>query len=544
MRRPALLLAGVLAAGAALRFPGLDWGLPWALHIDERLFVVAKAIGLERSLAEGGAPDPGISSYGILPLWLLAAARRLFLGTVTAHVDATWGDPFAGTVFLARALSALWSVGTIALVAAWARRWGTGTSLTAAALVAGFPALVQSAHFGTVEAPLVALIAAGLLAAERLAERPTPGRIGVAGAILALAVSVKAPGAVVALPMLHALFSGDRARFPLRAAGLLAVAALVALALHPSWLLPGPPAAPGGEHTTLLGNLRRAYSPDFRDWTLPYAKDVPVWTELTKLLPYGMGVVPELLALVGLGVAVRRRRPHDVRLLAVVLPLLLMVLTARVKTIRFLVPVLPALAVLAGEAIPFLLARRPRWTAAARAAAAVLALLHGAAYLPIWTTPDSRVAAARWLDENVAPQDVVIVEDPPGYGPPIGSPVPALARPPHRYDLLWRGFYLLHERSTPEERRKHLDRMLHRADWLVLSEGHRREFTTDPSRRPVESAFYADLDAGRLPFRLVAEFGTAPHLGPLVLDDRGAEALFRAFDHPVIQVWKRTDDSP
>ena len=65
MKREGLWLAFILVVGAWIRWRGLDWGLPFALHIDERLFVVGKALQLEKSLAGDGPPDPGISSYGI-----------------------------------------------------------------------------------------------------------------------------------------------------------------------------------------------------------------------------------------------------------------------------------------------------------------------------------------------------------------------------------------------------------------------------------------------------------------------------------------------
>ncbi|MBZ0268416.1 hypothetical protein K8I85_09700, partial [bacterium] len=113
---PIAALAATTVFAAVLRFAGADWGLPWALHIDERLFVVAKSIQLEQSLGAGGLPDPGISSYGILPLWLLVLARKMALPFVTGHVDAVHGTAFAGTVLLARWISALWGTATVLLV--------------------------------------------------------------------------------------------------------------------------------------------------------------------------------------------------------------------------------------------------------------------------------------------------------------------------------------------------------------------------------------------------------------------------------------------
>ena len=354
-----------------------------------------------------------------------------------------------------------------------------------------FPALVQASHFGTVEAPLVALLVAGMLAAERLAERPGALRAAAAGAVLGLAVSVKAPGAVLALPMLHAAWSGGEPARTRRVAALIATAVVLTIALNPGLLDgSGGSAVDQGEHTTLGGNLRRAYSSEFHDWTLPYANDVPGWTELTRLLPYAVGVVPEILAIAGLFLLLRRRDPRDLRLLLVMIPVLLLLLPAKVKTVRFLLPALPALAVCAAVAVAAIGTRAPRLRTGAAAVVGGLTLLHGAAFSSIYSETDSRVAAAYWLDENVTGREIVAVEDPPGYGPPLGSPTREIRRPDLRYELLWRDFYTGHERASEEERRRHLEAVLRRCTWLALSEGHRAEFTAAPELRPVESEFY------------------------------------------------------
>ena len=540
LRRETALLLAVVLLGAATRLHGLDWGLPWALHIDERLFVVAKSIHLENALEQEGEVDPGITSYGILPLWLLVLARKLFLDAVAAAGPPTYGDHFAATVLLSRWISALWGIATIVLVYFWARRWSGTTGVAAAALVAGFPALVQTAHFGTVEAPLVALLVLGMLLIERFAERRTWGRAAGAGAVLGLAISVKTPGAVLLFPLIQAVAPEGWRRGLAKGVVAVGVAVALVVALNPAMLAPSDAGSRSGEHTTLAGNLRRAYSSDFHDWTLPYTNDVPVWTELTSVLPYAMGALPLAAALLGLALAFRRRDEKDLRLLLMLVPILLLVLPARVKTVRFLLPALPALAILAAEVVRRL-GGSPKRGAVATAVLVTVALLQGAAFTAIYAAPDSRIEAARWLDRNVEEHEIVAVEDPPGYGPPIGSPVPAIERAPLRYEILWRGFYTIHERSDAAARRSHLDRVLRKADYLVLSEGHRAEFTAAPELRPVESAFYEDLDEGRLGYEKVAEFKSYPRLGPLELRDDRAEVLMRVFDHPRIEIWRKVE---
>ncbi len=534
-----LLLVIVLLAGAALRVRGLDWGLPWALHIDERLFVAEKAIELERSLEEGGLPDPGITSYGILPLWLVVGVRSLFLDAAMQSGPPTYGNELAGTILLARIVSA--AAGVLAILAtwAWARRFGPRVAIVAAALVAGFPALVQASHFGTVESLLVLGMAAGMLAAERLAERPSIMRAVAAGLAWGAALSVKSPAVFLALPLVHAA----PRRFPIVAGSALALM----LALNPRMaaaplarMLPAPPhpqerVAPprdaSPEHETFFGNFRRAYSGSFHDWTLAYANDVPIVTELTRILPWGIGVLAEVAAGVGLVLAIRRPTPAETRALLLFVPLFASLLAVRAKTIRFYLPAFPALAVLA--------ARGAAWSRILAVVVVAATFLHGAALTSIYVDEDARIAAARWFDTHVGPRERVVIEDPPGYGPPLGSPTSELPRAPMRTDILWRNFYSVHERRTETERRAHLDEMLAKADWIALSEGHRAEYTAAGARRPVESCFYEDLDAGRLPFRIEATFKSHPRLGPFVLSDDRAEVLMRVFDHPRIEIWRR-----
>ncbi|NNE43317.1 MAG: hypothetical protein HKN12_03840, partial [Gemmatimonadetes bacterium] len=121
------------------------------------------------------------------------------------------------------------------------------------------------------------------------------------------------------------------------------------------------------------------------------------------------------------------------------------------------------------------------------------------------------------------------------------SPTPRITRAPLRYEVLWRDFYNTHEHLDADGRRQHLERTLRRATWLVLSEGHREEFTTSPELRPVEAEFYRALDEGRGEFKRVRDFKAYPRLGPLVFRDDHAEVLFRVFDHPRIEIWKRKD---
>lgn len=527
-----ILLVLVLAAGAYLRVRGLDWGLPWPLHIDERLFIAEKTIALEKSLAAGGLPHPGITSYGILPLWLVAALRAVFLDAAMRPGPPTYGNELAATILLGRIVSCAAGIALIPMTFVWARRFGEGVALTAAAFVAGFPSLVQASHFGTVESLLLLLLAAGMWAAERMAEAGGRGRTVFAGVLWGAALSVKLPALLLGFPLFHAAK-------PRRFLSVALIVAAVVLALNPALvanLFRAQDAQAMPEHTTLGGNLRRAYSGDFHDWTLAYASDRPILPELVHMLPFGAGLLPEILAIVGLVAVVRRRQAADVRLLLFVVPFILTILPLRTHTIRFLLPVFPALAILAAigaRAIPL---------RGVSLVVAMVTMIHGLAFSSIYTHKDPRIMAAEYLENQVLPREIVLVEDPPGYGPPLGSPSPEIPRRPLRVEILWRNFYSVHERRNEEERRAHIREMLNQANVLVLSEGHRNEFTKAGALRPAERELYENLDAGRLPFKRVARYRNEPHLGPFTFSDRAAETLMRVFDHPRIEIWRRVPD--
>ena len=96
------------------------------------------------------------------------------------------------------------------------------------------PRISEYGDSGTVEMALVSLVVAGLLASERLAERRSLGRAVLGGIILGLAVSVKAPGVLLALPLLHAAWGEDRPRSLARVGWIAAVAVALTLVLNPT----------------------------------------------------------------------------------------------------------------------------------------------------------------------------------------------------------------------------------------------------------------------------------------------------------------------
>lgn len=197
--------------------------------------------------------------------------------------------------------------------------------------------------------------------------------------------------------------------------------------------------------------------------------------------------------LVALGRALERERASVVLLLSVVAPYVL-VSSSGHRAMRFLAPVLPALAWTAALALAAIAAPRARRLATAlvagRAALATLLVLR-------LFFVDARVVAERWIAAHVpAGATVDVIANHLGYAPraPEGRSfrvVPTLSRemaPPERF---------------AEAAARYRDEG---GPWLVLTASYYERFLLNPGQRPERTAFFTDLLDGRGGYEMVARF--------------------------------------
>jgi hypothetical protein len=214
-----------------------------------------------------------------------------------------------------------------------------------------------------------------------------------------------------------------------------------------------------------------------------------------------------------------------------------------------------ALSVAAGVVCADLLAR-PRMRIAA-ALATLLAMgstaAYAAAYMNIFRQPDSRVAAARYLRQEL-PYGAKVLVEPSQNIPPIGSYFYAtdfnrdyVVWGPHeeRFDWL-RMFgldtyrYLYDRRPTPDEKRNYIAARLSQVDWIVMDDTYVQWYDHLPEAEyGVVKQHYRDLFAGRLGFRLERTFKVYPSLFGYEINDDSSEFTFRLFDHPRVFIFKR-----
>ncbi len=581
------LLAVALATllGGYARVSTADWGLPVSFHVDEKGFVLWEAIGMEFRGLTSGDYRPNASVYGPLVYETAVGMKWLLYGgpDEARPVAERYRDPaqyhqtafdaldphapysFADWTHALRALAGLLGALSILLLAraAW-RLEGPIAGACAAIITACAPGLIQVGHFYTADAILIFEIALLLDACSLVMVGSGRGAALYAGVALGLIAITKMPGMLLGLCLAFALAwsrghdegalrSGGamRRRWWLRwvGAGLtprfwIAMVAMVAVyvAFQP-WLVDGrgPPEGAGNRSgLVMLSTYFEEREFVFYDWRFTYNDRWPTYW-LSTILPYALGL-PVLLA-VGASLLGSVRRTRLVKLgLVAALPSFLLVAGWGVLTIRHVLPAVPGMILCASALLATLLSREGarRWIAGGALAHVAL---YGLAWTLMFSEPDPRLLASRWLAEHANEGDLVVLEPEAAYTAPMGvnedwMGVPAFEMPHLRARRLWTSWPSDHDVPA------HVDGLLGDARFLVIGDFYRRR-GLDPcarERAPMHAIFYEAVVAETTGYRLVAQFVPEPSLGPLRWDESDAEALSVDFDHNPVWIYERVGD--
>jgi 4-amino-4-deoxy-L-arabinose transferase-like glycosyltransferase len=348
---PWLALVAVLGLAAGLRLVGVRNGLPFPLLNPDERNIVPRAW----SMVHGGGADPGWFDYPSLVMYLLAPFQAW-------HDDPSY---LTGRLVVV-------ALGVAGVAAAWwlgNRAYGTVAGFVAAAATA-----VETTHVAYSRMAVTDIVLTlGVTVALALM---VTGRIELAGLAVGLAASAKYPGILLLAPLLAAAW-GRWSR--LAVAGGLAVVAFAVTSPY------------------VLLNLGRAADDAWRvqeaarEGWLGFENDHAAPIAFVDRLWEGFG--PALLiAIAGLAVALVRRTRADLVLAVFCIVYFADLLTLEAHFDRYLLPLVPALGVLAGRI---------------RSLAPVTVLLLA---VPLtWsiqdarelTKTDARVVAHRWIEANL-----------------------------------------------------------------------------------------------------------------------------------------------
>ncbi len=381
--RTGALVAAILALAAALRLVGIEYGLPFGglLNPDEQN-IVPRAW----AMVHGAGPDPHWFDYPTLVLYVLAPFQA-------------WQDE--PSYLTARLIVA--ALGVAAAAAAWwlgKAAYGGLAGIVAAAAVAVETIGVAYSHMAVTDVPTTALIAASLALA-------VTGRLEWAGLAAGLAASAKYPAAFLVVPLVVAgLGKWRRLGYSLAVAlgAFLATSPYVLVHPHQAWA-----------DATRVQRLAR------EGW-LGFEHDSFALFSFTGKLWDGFG--PALgIGVVGLVLALRRRTRTDLILASFVLAYLVDLLTLRAHFDRYVLPLVPALAALAG---------RQRILAPLTLGLLIVPLVWAIGDDVRLTRTDTRAVAHGWIVAHVPPHAKIAAESstPPLAGHPIvGLALPGPGRP-------------------------------------------------------------------------------------------------------------------
>jgi 4-amino-4-deoxy-L-arabinose transferase-like glycosyltransferase len=418
-RRTALLvLGGILLVALALRLWHIGHGLPFAYNADEAEHFVPKALDMR----DGGGLDPGYYenpsalTYLLYAIYAIGGVREL-------------GEAAFETARVAVALIGTLVVGLVY----WAgtRFYERRVGLVAAALMAvAFLPVFYSKH-ALNDIVAIAPITVALVACLLIYERGAWTDWALAGAAIGAATATKyTAGAMLLVVLVAAGLRVQRDRSELRRAlvGLATAAAalLVVFALLNPYALVNFDEA----HRQITGQSDQA------DTAKLGQDEVRGWFYYLGTLTWGFGWLPLLAAVAGGVLALRR--DWRIALLLVAFPVCFyLYMGAQGRFFgRWLLPMYPALCVLAAYAVVTLSARRAALLAGLGALVCAQGVLAAVHIDTVLGREDTRAQALAWIDADVPAGARVVVEPfvPDSWRAALDRPLWPVERPYQAYE--------------------------------------------------------------------------------------------------------------
>jgi hypothetical protein len=412
---PALAVLGlIMVAGLALRVVNNDYGLPYVYYVDEGSHFTKRAVEVFRDPNPGYFQNP--SAYTYL-LHVMYRAVSLPFGGGEKVVGGYRNN--ADWVFeLSRGLAAVLCLAGVAAVYLVGRRlWDRRTGLVAAAILCFAFLPVAFSRIAVTDVGTLAPVALVLLFSVRLRETGCLRHCAAAGLAAGLAIGFKYTAGLVLLAPVLALalpLAADRSRAALRAAALgglvVAGATLVAFfACNPYFFF---------DLKTALHQLRGQAELAGDQDKFGQERDTGVLYYLDSLT-WGLGWAAAAAAAAGAVLLARRDRILLALLLVFPIALFLYLSVQSRFFGRWLLPVYPALALLAGYAVVRALAavraRAPSLEWPALAVAGVLLLWQplaaDARSMAVLGQRDTREIARDWLAAH-EPRELRIIIEP------------------------------------------------------------------------------------------------------------------------------------
>ncbi len=414
----------IVAAGAALRFWGLGFGLPYTNARPDESFVIDVALKFLR-----GDFRPAFYDYPWLYMWAVTGLYLLYflwgMGTGAFHTLGdllrSWPTHWAPFFLMDRALTAALGTATILVVFRLARQmWDDATALVAALFMSLAFLHVRDSHYGTTDVPMTFLIVLSLSFFVRAHQQGRRRDFALSGFVGGLAAATKYNALLLAAPVILGSLVAwrnstqrDPQVGPVESLALYGLPFLAGLAIGIPFVLFDLPRFREAM-MLLLQSMQQAGSAS--------AAPNGYVHHLEYSLRYGLGL-PLLIAGIAGSVMLAFREPRNAVFL-LSFPVLYFAVAGSVRILffRYAIPLVPFLCLAAAWVLMAVLGpacRRfaGRWQTVTPAlpalCAAVLVALPSArsavAFDRVISRTDNRVLVAEWFDRHVPPGSSVVV---------------------------------------------------------------------------------------------------------------------------------------
>jgi len=452
------------------------------------------------------------------------------------------------------------------------RKYAWSVALLAAVLVAFTPLQVQLSHFYTVDKMLLFFVTLTVLACVVLVDTAKPVRWSLlAGLGYGLALATKFSAAPLVVPLTVALaMRWYRQDF----FSIVMPCINIAFATLISFLIATPYAlldvSEFINQVSEQGNLARG-TLDF-PYVRQFAGTIPFLYQAQNMLLWGIGLtlgIAIAAAFIWLGWQIWK---CSAGLWLVVLSWIVVygVLTGSfyVKFMRYMLPLYPFLTLMAASVlVAFVRYSRTRtegansdvirstavrWLVKILPYAAIMIVLlgtmfQGLALLNVYSQPNTRIQASRWIFAHVKPGSIltyeqwddalpVAVDNHNPFIYPQASYVNANGQPQQGLDLYG---------DDTIAKAQQLAKILPTVDAITMATDRLdKSIPRLPCRYPLTIHYYQLLFSGQLGFHLAAQFENHPNLLGITLKDSGADESYSVFDHPTSRIFVRDNPYP
>ncbi len=515
------------------RLAGLNWGLPYPFHPDERNMTLSIQ-QLHCDISDfKDCFNPHFFAYGQFPLYLgygLVDVLKFFDGDLNTPIG------FQEATIALRLISVLASIllayFLIKIIQLLNKNNKSDLLIYVSLLIITFsPALIQFAHFGTTESLLMLFYAWIVYESLLLIKKKITARhfIIITSIVSGLAIATKVsslvfmllPAAAVFYFYQNKLLEGFKLLVPYFCLSL-----LVGLFLSPYNLL---------SFNDFMGSLRYesavALGTQSVFYTRQFAGQTPALFQSSKIFPYALGWPVLLFFIGGFFLLPFKKQNNFLRFSFLVYFLANAFLYA--KWTRFMAPVIPIMLVVAILFLFFILAKvKNKLGTIIAVALSLVFIIPGLAYFSIYQQPDVRLTASEWINKNIPEGSLILSETGNVVDIPLDNPKSLRVISFNFYDL-----------DSDKILQQELEQDLQQADYIFIPS--RRIFMNHPQDKyPLLGDYYNKLFSGKLGFSKIAEFHSYPRisfLGQTLLEfpDEEAEETWTVFDHPVIRIYQR-----